>query len=74
MKMNNLKNQKENTIFFLYFLFADGMSAGQKLGRRRKVEERVDISDLQFGEDFQDAEAMLNAEVKVRIIHTLITL
>ncbi len=50
------------------------MSAGQKLGRRRKVEERVDISDLQFGEDFQDAEAMLNAEVKVRIIHTLITL
>jgi hypothetical protein len=44
------------------------MSAGQKLGRRRKVEERVDISDLQFGEDFQDAEAMLNAEVKVRMI------
>uniref|UniRef100_A0A7S0MZZ5 RNA polymerase Rpb4/RPC9 core domain-containing protein n=1 Tax=Cryptomonas curvata TaxID=233186 RepID=A0A7S0MZZ5_9CRYP len=44
------------------------MSAGQKLVRRRKVEERVDISDLQFGEDFQDAaEAMLNAEVKAVI-------
>ena len=36
-----------------------------KLGKRRKAEERIDISDLQFGEDFKDAEAMLNAEVKV---------
>ena len=37
-----------------------------KIGKRRKAEEKIDISDLQFGDDFKDAEAMLNAEVKVR--------
>jgi len=36
-----------------------------KTGKRRKAEERIDISELLFGEDFKDAEAMLNAEVKV---------
>ena len=38
----------------------------QVIGKRRKVEEKVDISDLQFGDDFKDAEAMMNSEVKVR--------
>ena len=36
-----------------------------KLGKRRKAEERVEISDLQFGKDFKYEEAMLKAEVRV---------
>uniref|UniRef100_A0A7S0EA73 RNA polymerase Rpb4/RPC9 core domain-containing protein n=1 Tax=Hanusia phi TaxID=3032 RepID=A0A7S0EA73_9CRYP len=35
--------------------------------KKRKIEEKEDITNLYFGADFEDAEAMLNAEVKVII-------
>eukprot|EP00285_Hemiselmis_virescens_P018133 CAMPEP_0173388170 /NCGR_PEP_ID=MMETSP1356-20130122/10549_1 /TAXON_ID=77927 ORGANISM="Hemiselmis virescens, Strain PCC157" /NCGR_SAMPLE_ID=MMETSP1356 /ASSEMBLY_ACC=CAM_ASM_000847 /LENGTH=141 /DNA_ID=CAMNT_0014345013 /DNA_START=142 /DNA_END=567 /DNA_ORIENTATION=+ len=41
--------------------------ADRAMGKRRKVEEKVDIANLSFGEDFEHAEAMLNAEVKTVI-------
>jgi hypothetical protein len=43
------------------------MSSRQQGSKKRKAEEKVDISQLQFGDDFENAEAMLNAEVKVSL-------
>ena len=33
--------------------------------KKRKIEEKEDITNLYFGADFEDAEAMLNAEFNV---------
>jgi hypothetical protein len=43
------------------------MAAVSKSQKRRKTEEKVDVADLHFGDDFDGAEAMLNAEVKLVI-------
>jgi hypothetical protein len=43
------------------------MASTSKSQKRRKTEEKVDVADLHFGDDFDGAEAMLNAEVKIVI-------
>mmetsp|Transcript_6444 Transcript_6444/g.10176 ORF Transcript_6444/g.10176 Transcript_6444/m.10176 type:complete len:86 (+) Transcript_6444:517-774(+) len=46
------------------------MTSKQPAAKKRKAEEKIDIANLQFGEDFDEAEAMSNAEIKM-IIETV---
>jgi hypothetical protein len=41
------------------------MAAADGKGAKRRKAEKADVANLQFGDDFEGAEAMLNAEVKI---------